>query len=201
MPRPGTRAMGRREAALAFAAAALLAAAAGPARANKDEDGPAPRVAPLGRPVAATTDGRQVLLSAVILAGPGELRGIGITAPVPQFDENRVALGALGLGGLTRPTLAERVERAVPAGRVLLSGRYLIVVPDGRPLPMPSVVTIAHQDRSWDLKGPPGRVRDRVAASLPALGDIPVVGRAFTERRNGRTTLLVLVRPTLVRVP
>ena len=171
-------------------------AAANPAS-RRDDRGDGTGSAGLGR-VTISADGRQVLISAVLIARPRDTLGVPLDVPVPRFDENRLDLGTAPLlGALTRPTLARRLEDARPVGKVVLVGTALVLVADRAEAVRPKRILIAHRDTSWE---PPARPRPVSVAGLPALGDLlGLPGRGRGYEKDGE--LLILVTPTRVRGP
>lgn len=169
-----------------------LSSEANKGRQKKDSSAPA-----TGH-VSVSIDGRQVLISAVLISTPRQTLGVTLDRAIAQFDEGRLDLGRLPLiGQFTRPTLQKRLAAAQPLGKVVLVGRALVLVPDVRDLPPTQSVLIAHRDKSWEVPSAPRPVR---LSGLPVLGDL----MKYRERGRGYVSgnsLMILVRPTLVREP
>jgi hypothetical protein len=138
-----------------------------------------------------------VLVSWFLVVNPGGFLGLDLRTEVPHYRENRVDAGALPLiGGLFRPTLAQRLAGAALVGPVHLF-RSMLVLNPAAALPDRARTVIAHRSESWE---PPGRPRKVALRDLPGLGHLfagSPVGAAYAKGRD----LLVIVRPTLVREP
>jgi hypothetical protein len=177
-----------------FGLAALGSGLAAPALANKDDDGPA-LLSPYGR-ISLRTATRQVLLNTLIIATSTQALGFDLRAEFPQFNENRANLGRL-LGGLTRPTLSDRLATMALVGHLVLLKSALYILPGEEDFVTPALVTIANQNLSWDVKKKPRSVS---LSRIPALSDLfarKAVGNAYGNRKE----LILMVRPTITREP
>ncbi|MFY0691993.1 MAG: hypothetical protein JXR14_08765 [Paracoccaceae bacterium] len=158
----------------------------------KDND---PRLAQFG-PIKLRVATGLITLSWFLIFASGNWWGIKLSGEHPQFNENRVGLGGL-LGGLTRPTIDERIKTAQVMGALFLMGNSLLMFPTTRRARWNMEIILAHRALSWDPK---------LAASIVSLGTLtPQAARAKASQVGvvyliAATTLLLLVNPVLNRV-
>jgi hypothetical protein len=184
--------MNRRNFSKNFLAAGLAAPALlGPGSALATNDGEE-KLARLGLVELRLVSALVVITYLIILNQRGPL-GINLGRPMPQFDENRAGI----LGGLGRPTLETLLLTSVLVGAVRRVNSLLYVTPAGPDI-APSKVLLTHRDRSWE---PPGRLTKAALTQIPQLSKIPVIGHAFRTTHKDRSSLLILIRPSIVNVP
>jgi hypothetical protein len=174
--------------ATGLAAPALLGSTS--AFANRDGEEKLSRLGRVQLQLAATV----VVMTYLVVLNQRGLLGISLLNPMPQFNENR-AKGVLGLLG--RPTLDTLMLTATLAGLVYQLNKVLYVVPQGPDIPA-SKVLLTHRELSWE---PSGKLAPVETTTIPAFKNLPVLGRAFRTRHQDRSSLMVLIRPTLVREP
>ncbi|NNK77095.1 MAG: hypothetical protein HKP40_00140 [Litoreibacter sp.] len=159
---------------------------------NKDNDPRFAQFAPIKLRVATGL----VLVSWFLIFASGNWWGIKLSGEHPQFNENRVGLGGL-LGGLTRPTIDERLKNAQLMGALFLMGNSLLMFPTTRRARWNMEIILAHRALSWDPK---------LAASLVSLGTLtPQAARARSTQIGlvylvAATTLLLLANPVLNKI-
>ncbi|MEM9319250.1 MAG: hypothetical protein AAGA70_09620 [Pseudomonadota bacterium] len=109
-------------------------------------------------------DGRNGVMEGVAYRAPGQASqrinavviknaDVRLSANVSQgairFFEDRIATSRI-LGGLTRPTIRERLADAAEVGRVSHAGSTLVINVDGHDVRSRNVI-LAHRDTSWDV--------------------------------------------------
>jgi len=168
---------------------------AGPALANKDDEGPRDILFSRVRLMIA---GRQILLTWFLVQTATFLYALRLSREFQVFVEDRVDASALPLvGGLFRPTLASRLLAAQFVGNLVLYRSMLILLPGSPDFRPPARTTIAHRDESWDISERPGKAQFDGLPALAELLRMKTVGRAFADRKG----LMAFVEPTAVRVP
>ncbi|MEM1273252.1 MAG: hypothetical protein AAGF88_05505 [Pseudomonadota bacterium] len=136
---------------------------------------------------------RLVLTAVLVVTAANELLFANISQGAPKYDENRIGTSAL-LGGLTRPTIPERLENAVVAGNVRLFETILVLqLERSIQIAMRLLqLVIAHRQLSWDI------LRFRQATGINGSYDLAVlrgaelIGTLFQIEQN---RLLALVPP------
>ena len=121
---------------------------------------------------------------------------------MPQFRESRVDVANVPLlGGLFRPPLAKRFQGAQAVASVVLVGNMLALLPSVKDFPASGKIIISHRNLSWE---PPGKARAVTMddlPSIPALSQLPVIGRVFRSPKAPQKDLLVIIHPSVIADP
>ncbi len=96
--------------------------------------------------------GRVILTGILIVMATGLMYYANVSQGAVQFEENRLSTGSL-FGGLTRPTIVERLSVATAVGNVYLWGTILVVMMAAGQNFIPAALTFlfVHRHLSWEV--------------------------------------------------
>lgn len=175
--------------------AAPMLIRAGPVSANpiqNNEEGDGSRLEPFGR-LFYRGQGARVLLTGLILLSVSGLWFANVQQGAPQFNENRIATSGL-LGGLTRPTIDERIARAQLIGTVVLFQTNLVGLlnPELALAQARFSALVVHRQISWEVSR---MARANALSGLPALNDLRLLTIIGTLYLLGQTIMMILPPP------
>jgi len=114
--------------------------------------------------------GRVILTGILIVMATGVMYFANVTQGALQFDEDRLSTGAI-FGGLTRPTIAERLSVATAVGNVYLWGSILVIMMAAGQSFIPAALTFlfVHRNLSWEVTN---LARVNSIPGLPSFAEI-----------------------------
>ncbi|MBF9032477.1 hypothetical protein HKCCE3408_18930 [Rhodobacterales bacterium HKCCE3408] len=137
--------------------------------------------------------GRILLTGILVILASGLMYYVNVSQGAIQNDEDRIGTGSL-FGGLTRPTIAERLEQAVAIGNAHIIGTILVLIVATAALTNPAALPflLGHRDLSWDV---PRLSRISGIQGLPPLAQLQALAVVGTLFLVSQSLLMALVSP------